>query len=134
MSCTTNTPNQTEFEFFQELTAHPQLEICCGPVTMLGFTPDVFLLFQQIMCEVGMQDTYLDRYDRRVVDFGLEALTMCAKHWVEHSKVIGTKAFEVTNEYYAELAYSTFRLVCINNEWDYREVLNYTKTANSLRE
>lgn len=127
-------PGQTEFDFFQELQKSPEILICAGPLTQIGMTGIALTEMKRALVRVGCSDDYLDLYDHEVLDSGHMSLTMCAKHWIHHAKGIGTIAAEVNNDTWEQLAYYIFRVTCLSNEWDYKEILNYVKTVEAFRQ
>lgn len=124
---------QSEFDFFQQLTYSKEVYQCAGPITRIGFTAPALKEVQKLIDDIGLDSNYLDRYDPEVLDSAHLSLAMCPKHWMQHSLAMATKAEQENNDLWEQLAYYVFRVVCLSNEWDYKEVLNYTKTASTLK-
>ncbi len=124
---------QTEFEFFQQLQRNPDVLICAGPLTQIGFVTPALTEMTQALVRIGCSQDYLDLYEQEVLDSGHMSLKMCAKHWVHHAKGIGTIAVELNNDTWEQLAYFIFRVTCLTNDWDYKEVLNFVKTIESSK-
>ena len=124
---------QTEFEFFQDLKEHPEVIMCAGPVTQIGFTGPTLTEFNRALHRLGVSEDYLDLYEHEVLDSGHMSIYMCAKHWFHHAQGVGTIAAEVNNSDWEQIGYHLFRVTCMTNGWDYKEVLNFIQTASSLR-
>lgn len=134
MSCEQKSEgNQTEFEFFQQMQANRFVTSCCGPVVEIGFNSDNLSWFSNALEELGLSPDYLDFYDPSVLDSSHMSLTMCSKHWIEHCTAVSGIADKVKNTNWMHLAYYTFRVVCLSNNWDYKEVLNYSKNITSAK-
>ena len=98
MSCQTSTDGrQTEFEFFQQLKDHPDVIICCGPLTQIGFTRHSLKEFQRALVAIGCSEDYLDLFDHEVLDSGHLSFIMCAKHWITHSQGVA-KISHISNK------------------------------------
>ena len=132
MSCQmTVHDSQTEFEFFQQLIQSYPSD-CCGLLTTLEFTPQIYALLELTLTKMGMQGEYLDRYDPVMLDSFNLRLTMCPKHWIQHAQAIGSYALGIDRVELQRLALSIFRHTCTINNWDYKEILNYSKTVSML--
>lgn len=135
MSCQETIERQNEFEFFQQLLEHMSAPECCGPVNRIGFTQSSLIALAVGIRQLGLdEDEFLAQFEPVKIDSGTESFAMCSKHWIVFSKYIGTEAVKIKNEALGQLAYYIFRVVCLNNDWDYKEVLNYIKTANDIKE
>jgi hypothetical protein len=133
MSCISKLDGgQSEFEFFQQITQNPAVTTCCGPVIKLGFDGPAMTTFSNAMNALGLSEDYLDLFDHEVLDSVHLALSMCAKHWIRHAQAISTIATHTENTQWQEFAYYVFRLTCQVNNWDYKEILNFAKTAEAL--
>lgn len=134
MSCQTSAEGvQTEFEFFQQLTDHPDVLICCGPLTQIGFTGYSVTTFAKALVQIGCSSDYLDLFDHEVLDSGHLSYIMCAKHWIRHSQGVAKISHAAGNPEWEQLAYYIFRVTCMANEWDYKEIVNYVSTADKQR-
>lgn len=135
MSCQASTKGaQTEFEFFQQLTDYPDAIICCGPLTQIGFTGHSVTAFAKALERIGCSPDYLDLFDHEVLDSGHLSYIMCAKHWIKHSQGVAKISHTANNSEWEQLAYYIFRVTCMVNEWDYKEIVNYVSTADKRRE
>jgi hypothetical protein len=133
VSCTSSVNAQSEFEFFRQLTENPDIMDCCGPIVRIGFTEDSIHVISLALAALDLSIDYLDMFDFQMLD-STKSYAMCSKHWIEHAKKFGSIAVHVNDGLLAQLAYYIFRVVCLSNNWDYKEVLNYTKTASNIKE
>lgn len=134
MTCqSTILDRQTEFDFFQQLIENHETINCCGPLTPLGFTRTSMAVIHKSMAKIGLPVGYLDNYSPEVLDSSHMSLTMCPKHWILHARGIGKLAEQTEDDVLHQLAYYIFRLVCLTNEWDYKEILNYASSVGSSR-
>lgn len=124
---------QTEFEFFQQIREYPDVLICCGPLTQMGFTNYSAKSFAKALVEIGCSPDYLDLFDHEVLDSGHLSYIMCAKHWITHSQGVAKISHSTGNDDWEQLAYYIFRVTCMTNEWDYKELVNYVSTSDKLR-
>lgn len=133
MSCISKIGDrQSEFEFFQQVIHNPAVTTCCGPVVKLGFDSRAMSMFSSAMDSLGLSEDYLDLFAHEVLDSVHLAMSMCAKHWIRHAQAISTIATHQNNTEWQEFAYYIFRLTCKVNDWDYKEILNFAKTAEAL--
>jgi hypothetical protein len=133
MSCISDIEGrQSEFEFFQQNTQNPAVTTCCGPIVKLGFDKVAMSIFAAAMDSLGMSEDYLDLFDHEVLDSIHLTMTMCAKHWIRHAQAVSTIATHTENQEWQEFAYYIFRLTCQICGWDYKEILNFAKTAEAL--
>jgi len=135
MSCQETTEGrQTEYEFFQQLLANKKIIDCAGPLTRIGFTSPALAALQVALLKIGLTQEYLDNYLPQVLDSAHMSLEMCPKHWIQHAQGLGTLGAQHDNDTWEQLAYYIFRVVCLSNSWDYKEILNYTKSVKSIKE
>jgi hypothetical protein len=133
MPCTkTVEADQKEYDFFLQLVESSDIGICVGPITTLGFTGPALQCLMTTLDELGMEEGYLDAFNVEVVDSELVAVEMCPKHWILHSRAIGALALSRENDDFGQLAYYMFRLTCMGNSWDHKEITNYLKTVIDL--
>jgi hypothetical protein len=123
---------QKEYEFFVQMAKQSEIELCSGPVTTLGFTGPALKCFLTTLDELGMGEGYLDAFNVEVVDSELVSVQMCPKHWILHSRAIGALALSRDDDDFGQLAYYMFRLTCMANQWDHKEIANYLKTVIDL--
>ncbi len=134
MTCLSTTiGNQTEFEFFQQLRSNHDTPSCCGPLTTIGFTKPSMAVVHRSMERIGLPDGYLDNYSPELLDSSHMSLTMCPKHWILHARGIGKLAENTDDDVLHQLAYYIFRLVCLTNNWDYKEILNYASSVGTSK-
>jgi hypothetical protein len=124
---------QSEFDFFRQMIETPEMFECCGPLTTIGFTRPSMSTFHSAIAKMGLVEGHLDSYDPKMLDSSHMSLTMCPKHWILHARGVGKLAEDEDSEILAHLAYYLFRVTCLTNEWDYKEILNYAKTAGSIK-
>lgn len=130
----TTEEKQSEFEFFQQLTTFPDPKICCGPKVLLGFAGPALNRLHEVVAALGLDSNYLDTYEATLLESGVLLITMCSRHWMKHSEAITTAAIYAENDSWVGLAYYIYTFMCTINQWDYKEITNYTKTANFLKE
>ena len=134
MTCqSTTTGRQTEFEFFQQLRQNHETVLCCGPLTEIGFTKPSMAVIHKSMADIGLPEGYLDNYSPELLDSSHMSLTMCPKHWILHARGIGKLAEQTDDDVLHQLAYYIFRLVCLTNDWDYKEILNYASSVGTSK-
>lgn len=121
--------SQTEFEFFQSLVQGPEVEVCCGPMTEIGFTDYSFICLEAALAAATRSISYLDNFDQRVLDSDLSSVSMCAKHWLIHAAGILSISRNYKNIDWTRLALSIPSVVCQTNAWDEKEILNYFNTV-----
>jgi hypothetical protein len=135
MPCKVSTEEgQSEYEFFQQELNHPHTDYCCGPLIPLGFVNPALSHFFHALMALGADYDYLDNFELALIDSKIVLVTMCSRHWFKHSGAIGTLAEKQNNGDWMEISYYIFKLVCLTNNWDYKEMTNYIQTLNSLRE
>lgn len=124
---------QAEFAFFQQMVDRMETELCCGPLTTIGFSKISMEYMHKAMQTIGLAEGYLDNYEPTLLDSTHMSLTMCPKHWIMHSRGISKLAEDTNSDSLRQLAYSMFRYTCLTNEWDYKEILNYAKSAEAIQ-
>jgi hypothetical protein len=135
MSCAqTVESRQTEFEFFQQMLENKPVTRCCGPLVEIGFTRSSLLLFNEALTEIGLKNDYLDFYDPHVLDSSHMSFTMCSRHWAEHCTSTYAIGEKLDNRLWKDLSFYIFRVFCLTNEWDYKEIVNYFKNIISAKE
>ncbi len=120
--------SQTEFEFFQQLSRDIDNNTCAGPKTCIGFTLPSLDLIKVLFFQTTSDPDFIDTLNPTMLDSSCVVLSMCAKHWIIKAlefSIISEK-FEGT-ELITELSFFIFKLTCLSNDWDYKEVTNYTK-------
>jgi hypothetical protein len=125
---------QDEYEFFTQATERPGLTYCCGPLTPLGFVDPARSQFFTILAHLKVPANYLDNFDTQVLDSGVLIITMCAKHWINHSQAITKVALSESVAEWHELAYTVYRQVCTLHNWDFKEISNYFSTIEILNQ
>lgn len=125
---------QTELNFFHQLTANPDPAVCCGPIVTLGFLGPVLDGLRDIISALDLPPDYLDTFDSSLLDSGVLLVMMCSRHWMKHSEAIATVGIHHDNDFWLEIAYYIYTFMCQVNNWDYKEITNYTKTANFLKQ
>jgi hypothetical protein len=134
VSCQDTTQGrQTEFDYFQQLLSSSNNK-CCGPLTRIGFTAPTLSAANKALAQLNIGSDYLDNYSPEVLDSAHMSLEMCPKHWIEHARILGNLALKHEDELWSQLAYYVFRVVCLSNSWDYKEILNYTKSVINSKE
>jgi len=135
MSChLTVLDTQDEYEFFTQFTERPGLVSCCGPLTPLGFLDPARTQFFNVLEHLNVPINYLDNFDTQVLDSGVLIITMCAKHWINHSQAISMKAEAENIDHWHELAETIYKQVCIAHDWDFKEISNYITTIKTLNQ
>lgn len=132
MSCeVTCAETQTEFEFFQQMI-NSDSQACCGPITLIGFTSSSLTSVIQGLIRQGVPLDYLDNYRSQVLDSSHIGFAMCSKHWVSITSKLGVAGAESNNDIWLQLSFYMFRVLCLTNGWDHKEIINYLKTFRSL--
>jgi hypothetical protein len=121
---------QSEFEFFQQL--NNLQSNCAGPLTIIAFTQASLAAITSALLKSGQGLGYLDSYQHEVLDSSHSSFIMCAKHWIETTQKIGKVGVEFNNEIWLQLSFYIFRVLCLTNDWDYKEIVNYLKTLHIL--
>lgn len=126
MSCTqTVGSDQSEFDFFLQLKDRRDMHLCCGPIIPVGFGPSVMRIFRTALIVMGSSADYLDRYDPVMLDSSDICLTMCSRHWIQHVDALKIGGKETENAEWDDLAFYIFKVVCLVNAWDGKELSNY---------
>lgn len=133
MSCQgSGKPDATEFDFFQQMLKYPDILICCGPLTQIGFTGPSLLEFRNALMAAGCSEDYLDLYEHEVLDSGYMSVKMCAKHWIEHARSAGAAGIAHSNPAWETIASHIFKVTSLTNDWDFKEILNFVKTVYAV--
>lgn len=125
---------QTEYEFFSQISEHPSLGDCCGPLTCVGLAHPALGQFLAALELLAVPSDYLDSFQTQVLDSGMLVITMCARHWFKHSQAIVTIGETYEHPELSQLSYYLYRVVCKVNKWDYKEITNYLKTIETLQQ
>lgn len=128
MSCdTTVEGRQTEFDFYQQLMNTPNGSDCCGPKTAIGFTRPTMQILVNFVLSAGRPPEYLDTYDPQVLGSTQLSLTMCARHWFQHSDLLHKASHLANRSDWNELSFYLFEVTCFLNDWDVKEISNYLR-------
>jgi hypothetical protein len=128
MSCKISTEGrQTEFEFYQQMMNTPDGTHCCGPKLAIGLTRDSMKSFLDFLVQhkLTIGTEYLDKFDPVVIDSQHLSLTMCARHWFQHADLLGNAGEVYDTDAWDHLSFFIFRVTCIMNSWDTKEITNY---------
>jgi hypothetical protein len=125
-------PDPSEFEFFQQLVNNQDTAACCGPLDYIVFS-DYALEKLNKALEAGGIIFALDGHHHGMLDSGDMSIGMCAKHWLMHIQFAGKQGINANNESWILLATHLFKLVCQNNKWDHKELVNYLRSYTQLR-
>ncbi len=120
--------SQTEFEFFQQLSRDVGTITCSGPKTCIGFTLPSLELMKILFLQTTSDPDFIDTLNPTMLDSSCVVLSMCAKHWI--IKALEFSAIGDTFEdpdLINEISFFIFKITCLSNDWDYKEVTNYTK-------
>lgn len=124
---------QSEFEFFESLSKSTDLA-CCGPVTPIAFIDPAKQQFLNLISHLDVDEDYLDSFSSILLESGMLVIFMCARHWLKHSQIIATVAHAHDSEELKQLAYLVYRFTCTSNNWDYKEISNYTSVSISSKQ
>jgi len=133
MVCSKTVEQQSEFDFFQQIASKANTTECGGPITPMAFTRPSLDAFVEALDNLNLREDHLDFFAHQVIDSEHLGIEMCARHWLQHSTSIGTMAISIDNKAWSKLAYHLFRTLCNSNGWDYKEIINYASTVNTLR-
>lgn len=118
---------QTEFDFFCQLTAEPNAATCCGPVTHVVFDKlsiqNLFIMFGA----ANLDDSYIDRFDPKVLDSRNLRLTMCARHWLQHVDLMHRASHNYHRHDWEDMAFYVYKSTILLNGWDEKELQNYLR-------
>lgn len=134
MTCQTTISNkhQSEFEYFQQMASRPDSSQCCGPLTMLAFSSESLIMLHEGLTAAGVSSVDIDNFTSSMLDSSHLGYLLCAKHWMELVKKLGKVSLGNTNDNWIQLSFYIFRVLCLTNDWDYKEIMNYTKTLNTI--
>ncbi len=120
--------HQTEFEFFQQLSKNIDDTTCAGPKTCIGFTLPSLELMKVLFFHTTSDPDFIDTLNPTMLDSSCVVLSMCAKHWIIKAlefNLVGEKLEDT--DLVTEVSFFIYKLTCLSNNWDYKEVTNYTK-------
>jgi hypothetical protein len=123
MTCLDSGPLK-EFEFYQSLSNNPDKLSCAGPKTPIGFTQDSLEFLIEVLDR--LHDN-VDTFEPQMLDSSCTVLQMCAKHWILKTEELVKHAYPEDADLVFQLKLFIFNIVCLANEWDFKEILNYTK-------
>jgi hypothetical protein len=123
---------QSEFAFFQQLVTSTDVNDCCGQLNTLAFTGHALNTLSQALLSGGIEMD-LDSIDHQVLDSGYLGISMCSKHWLMHIHLAGKQGINSKNEYWVQLTTYLYRLICVSNKWDHKDLTNYLKSYSDLR-
>lgn len=126
MSCIdTVEGKQTEFDFYRQLMASNEATQCCGHKVSISFSRPVMTSFLQFIISSGKHPDYLDRFEPVMIGSSHMSLTMCARHWLQHSDLLHTASHVADRDDWNDLSYYIFKVTCSLNDWDAKELSNY---------
>jgi hypothetical protein len=124
--------NQSEFDFLQELIRTRHTDACCGPMVEIGFTKPYLTKLQVSLTSEGYPTGYLDKFNPQVLDSSQLSLEVCSRHWIDLIKIVGKIATQNNDKMLLQMPFFIFRILCLTNRWDHKELLNYLKTFDRI--
>lgn len=124
--------DQSEFEFFQQLFSNKDNTNCCGPRVRMGFGGHSLSLLTSSLLAAGYGIDYLDNCDPLVLDSSHLSFIHCSRHWIGVVRDIGSIAVKSENDLWMQLSFYVFRVLCLTNSWDHKELMNYLKTLGMI--
>lgn len=126
MSCdVTVRDKQTEFEFLQQLNRTCFQYSCCGPITDIIFTRHMMFSIKDFLDMANRDLSYLDNFSPMPIDSNTVQLSMCARHWLQHSDLLHKTGHIVDRQDFNDISFFMYKSVCLSNAWDEKELSNY---------
>jgi hypothetical protein len=134
MPCQPGVAKQSEYEYFTEILSKPDMLKCAGPLTPIGFVDPALSQLHEVLIKLELGVEFLDNFQTVLLESNIFVVNMCAKHWFKHSQAIATAADSFQRPEWIELATLIFKMTCVANNWDYKEIYNYTITSIRSRQ
>ena len=126
MSCVTSIEgNQTEFEFYQQLMRSADSDACCGPKLDIRFSNQGINSLSQLLTVAQLSPRHLDSLKPVMLDSKGLRLTQCSRHWLQLEDLLHKASHWRGREDWNQLSHYIFKLVCLMNGWDEKEIINY---------